>query len=328
MSTAVIIGRFAPLHNGHVAMIQKATENHDKVLVLVGSSNKLPDFKTPFPVETRMELVQQKFPDAIVKPLPDMPSDMEWVMDVSSRMLTMEDDPMEITLYCGEKDKKFYSDNFLSPVVSIDSSGVSATEVRELLYNGAWEDAYDLVPPETEALLKTWTHTEAYSNLLAEYEYSIGKKEADIKRHPFDNPIEPVAHAVVIKDSKVLVGKRKGTRGKGQWALPGGYVEHTESTRAAALRELKEETSLDLLACARAGEFAFAVEENLDDLSTRTIAFNYLYLVEDELELEAGDDFEAIKWVPIGDILEDKELLFYNHNLIVKRLIAQYHKDN
>lgn len=328
MSTAVIIGRFTPLHNGHVAMIQKATQEHDKVLILVGSPNKLPDFKLPFPVETRAAAVKAMFPDAVVKSIPDVPSDMEWVADVSSRMLTMEEDPMQITMYCGDKDQKFYRENFLSPVVALDSSGVSATMVRELMYHGNWEDAYDLVPKVTEELLKSWTLTDAFLTLKDEYFACVSKKKTDFRNHAFSNPVEPVAHAVVIKDSKVLVGLRNGSRGKGQWALPGGYMNHDETSRAAALRELKEETGLDLLACHRAAEVAFAVEENLNDLSTRTVGLNYMYLLEDDVELTAGDDFDEVKWVPLKDILEDKELLFYNHNLVVKRLVAHYHKAN
>lgn len=42
--------------------------------------------------------------------------------------------------------------------------------------------------------------------------------------------------------TKVLLGKRKSSHGEGQWAFPGGHLEHLESFKETALREIKEET--------------------------------------------------------------------------------------
>lgn len=49
---------------------------------------------------------------------------------------------------------------------------------------------------------------------------------------------------IVMRHDKVLLGKRFRTSGEGQWALPGGHVEHSESLLEAARRELLEETTL------------------------------------------------------------------------------------
>lgn len=51
---------------------------------------------------------------------------------------------------------------------------------------------------------------------------------------------------MVIKDSKVLVGKRKGAHGDGEYAWPGGHLEYMESIVEAAKREVREETGMEV----------------------------------------------------------------------------------
>lgn len=52
---------------------------------------------------------------------------------------------------------------------------------------------------------------------------------------------------ILMKDNKVLLGKRKGSHGEGTWAFPGGHIELFEEIFGCAERELKEETGLIIL---------------------------------------------------------------------------------
>ena len=50
--------------------------------------------------------------------------------------------------------------------------------------------------------------------------------------------------AVIVKNKKILLIKRKQEPYRGQYALPGGFVEYGETVEAALQREVIEETGL------------------------------------------------------------------------------------
>ena len=65
------------------------------------------------------------------------------------------------------------------------------------------------------------------------------------RRHP-ERPIVAVG-AVIVDGDRVLLVKRGQEPLKGEWSLPGGVVEIGETLDAALVREVREETSLDIV---------------------------------------------------------------------------------
>ena len=63
----------------------------------------------------------------------------------------------------------------------------------------------------------------------------------------YENPNVLVA-AYVCVGSKILWIRRGIAPAVGKWAMPGGYMENDETPEAAAARELKEETGIDVQA--------------------------------------------------------------------------------
>lgn len=60
--------------------------------------------------------------------------------------------------------------------------------------------------------------------------------------------LDPKVVAVVLVEyaGKLLLGRRNIDPGKGLWSFSGGYVNRGEKVESAALREVKEETNLDI----------------------------------------------------------------------------------
>jgi 8-oxo-dGTP diphosphatase len=68
------------------------------------------------------------------------------------------------------------------------------------------------------------------------------------KRSPDEPPQRPIPAVGVVclrAPDKVLLIRRSKPPGSGSWSLPGGRVEWGESLKAAALRELCEETGVE-----------------------------------------------------------------------------------
>lgn len=49
---------------------------------------------------------------------------------------------------------------------------------------------------------------------------------------------------IIIKDGKILLGKRKSPHGEGTWSFPGGHLEMNESIKECATRETMEEVGI------------------------------------------------------------------------------------
>ncbi|MBI4018242.1 MAG: NUDIX domain-containing protein [Candidatus Aenigmarchaeota archaeon] len=51
---------------------------------------------------------------------------------------------------------------------------------------------------------------------------------------------------LIIEGGRILLGKRKGSHGDGQWSDFGGHLEHGETFESCIKRELKEEIGIEV----------------------------------------------------------------------------------
>lgn len=117
--------------------------------------------------------------------------------------------------------------------------------------------------------------------------------------------IKVAVDAIVFGYSKddgvsVLLIQRKYEPFKGQWAIPGGFVQEDESLEHAVRRELKEETGIELNYLEQL--YTFGNPER--DPRQRIISISYFGLVNTSnfRTLKASTDAENAKWFSIKKI--------------------------
>ena len=114
----------------------------------------------------------------------------------------------------------------------------------------------------------------------------------------FRNPY-PGAVVLVERDGQVLLGKRAGNYGAGRWGLPMGFIEFDEDFLTGAIREVKEETGLDVEI-----RSILSVVSNFLSPRLHTLAIVMLARVVGG-ELCAADDLEAVEWFPLSGPLPE-----------------------
>jgi ADP-ribose pyrophosphatase YjhB (NUDIX family) len=101
--------------------------------------------------------------------------------------------------------------------------------------------------------------------------------------------------AVVVEDGRVLLVRRGSQPLKGHWTLPGGMLEVGETLAAGVVREVREETSLDVE--------LIELVDLLDRIHREGDRVRYHYVIADYLcrvtggQLRAASDADAVRWV-------------------------------
>lgn len=107
--------------------------------------------------------------------------------------------------------------------------------------------------------------------------------------------------AIVIKNKKLLFGKRVGEHGKNTWSVPGGYLEFGESFEECAIRETMEETGVKIVD----PKFIAAINNIFENESHHsiTIFMTASYKSNDPKVVEP-DKFTRVDWYDINNLPE------------------------
>lgn len=112
----------------------------------------------------------------------------------------------------------------------------------------------------------------------------------------------------------VLLVERRNDPFKGKWALPGGFLNIDEDAPVGAMRELKEETGLEVQHIEQLG--AFTAPDR--DPRERVISIAFFTLVR-LADVAGGDDAASARWFSIDKLPE----LAFDHSQVFNKALER-----
>lgn len=312
MKSGIFIGRFQPVHQGHVHAIGLAATQVDKLYILVGSANQCRSIRNPWTFQERTQMLRKKLHSARITnyeiiPLNDYRySNTQWMSDVRA---TAEQYNMGTPILFGHLKEgndylKWFPDWKFSHVeMGVD---IDATRVRQRMF--------EMKDPDMPTTVQK------------DYEFYQNEKRL-FKDYPFPDTLNfNCADAVLECQGHILLIQRAFAPGAGAWALPGGFRNQRETFLDCAIRELQEETNVRVPEKVLRG--SIVKTELFDDPSRsfgiprNTLAVYMRISPNPDGSLpraNGADDAAMCKWVPLTDALNNIEM-YDDHKDIVSKI--------
>lgn len=328
--TALLIGRFEPVHSGHLALLHEALRQAPQVIVVVGSAWQARSPKNPFNWQEREAMLRSALPEADrgrvqVLPVRDYYNEAVWVQAVRRGVSEHTAPGARIALVGHFKDA---TSSYLRAfpgwtLVDLPRQGrMDATTIRDAYFGAtpatvgtALAPLAGEIPPSTIAMLEQFAQTPHYPALQEEWRMLRGYREAWATA-PYP-PVFVTVDAVLRCQDQVLLIRRAHAPGKGQLAVPGGFIEQRETVWQSCLRELVEETHCQLPeATMRAALQSVAVFDHPDRSQRgRTITHAHYFDLGDVPfpVVQADDDAALVQWTPIDQLARLEEEFFEDH---------------
>lgn len=339
VNLAVVIMRSHIHHLGHQYLIDEALKISNHVLVLIGSVNRSRGMANAFSYEERVAMIRpcltgEKAYKVQIKPLNDyLYVEYDWESEVQRivhdhvQHLGMAED---VAIVGHIKDNtSYYLKSFprwkKHHVDNLDN--ISATPLREAYFDpqvDRLDEIAPFVPKPTLEYLREFQKTEHYEWLIRHNESVID----------FKKPYEGLPYGInfitgdslVVCHGHLLLIKRRDFPGKGQWALPGGFKHPGEYSRNCIIRELREETEIDVpprvLEQAYRGKRVFE-DPKRDDRGDFTTHVGSFILTDTKLpKVKGSDDAVEARWFPFAQVRRMSKALFADHYFIIQSMLA------
>ncbi|HZP86461.1 MAG TPA: NUDIX domain-containing protein [Burkholderiales bacterium] len=354
--TAILVGSFEPYLLADRAAIQHALAHANRVVVLVGAAATAQTVRHPWTAEERIAMIRGDLSpedNARVElhPVRDhLYRPQRWLCEVQRTVLAIggglaidaaldsgtgldrSDGPNALGCRAGQAriaqvlhpgQAPIFSDWIALPVEQ--ARRIDLFDLRKMLFGSdrSLDEMAQVAPPSTLSKLNAWRATASFSKLQNEYRHlEAFRKSWEPAPYP---PIFVTTDAVVLHGGRILLVQRAREPGKGLWALPGGFVEQDERLLASCLRELREETGLELPAhearCALRRQHVFDAPDR--SLRGRTITHAFRFDLEGDKArpVKGGDDASAAHWIALARFFEMESEIFEDHFHIASYLL-------
>ena len=188
-----------------------------------------------------------------------------------------------------------------------EAAGLGAAEAAALLDRAEEGCGLSLVDRRKAAL------TADGDRLLCELD-SRCKRMADQLEHLYRNPVFGV-DGIMIQDGRVLLIERGNEPFAGMYALPGGFMDHGETSEEAVVREVEEETGLRAEVLDLVGAYTRPGRDPRGHICT--LAYR---LIVRGGSLRAGDDAAKAAFFPLDSL----PALAFDHAGILKDVRLRY----
>lgn len=120
----------------------------------------------------------------------------------------------------------------------------------------------------------------------------------------YQNPSSATAAFILNPKGELLVTRRGKEPAQGTLDLPGGFVDNNESGEEGIIREIKEETGLDV----KEVNYLFSIPNiyRYSGMDIHTLDMFYVCHVEDDVTIKAADDAADCFWVPLREIYVER----------------------
>ncbi len=335
LDAIVYIGRFQPFTNAHYKIVKMALETATKVIIVIGSAKRARNIRNPWTAEERRDMISsvKDFKDYDIEFILQPNSNYNfnwWLKDIQEQVskITNKNDKIGIIGY--KKDSSSYYLNYFPQWKFIDvpelENGLSATEIRDLFFEKA-KITQSAVNADVYQWLLNWkkNNIELFNNLVSEKKFITDYKKK-WENAPFQ-PIFVTTDTMVICKGQILLIKRKYNPGKDLYAMPGGFLNPDEYLKDCAVRELKEETGIDVDKSILKNSIELTKVFDEPYRETRGRGITHCFLINLKLKelpkVKGSTDAYGASWIPLGSLDSMQDRFFGDHYQIIKNMLVQ-----
>lgn len=145
----LVVGRFQPLHKGHVSIIQAALDKCERVIVLIGSCQEKRTLRNPLSYNERKQMIRDVFgrcnENLVIAPTVNIGGgDCAIWGNYLMNVCKFECDEYPDAYFTGtEPDRNYWFENYDIKTIVVDRGilPISATELRtKIVNNEDWEE--------------------------------------------------------------------------------------------------------------------------------------------------------------------------------------------